>query len=107
MLTASALEKAQYLICTPAGFALRWQKWDEVYLVYQASSAETHVFNDTTALILRCLEAGPRSAEESRSGPKPPSASPGELGADDFAFATQRLEELGLIEYLDEILAPQ
>jgi hypothetical protein len=34
-------------------------------------------------------------------------AAPGELGADEFDFATRRLEELGLIEYLDETVATQ
>ncbi len=47
-----------------AGRELIWQEWDDVYIVYQPSSAETHVFNETTALILKCLEHGPLSADE-------------------------------------------
>ena len=52
------------LIATSATCAFVWQEWDDIYIVYQPSSAETHVFNETTALILKCLEHGPLSADE-------------------------------------------
>jgi len=91
---------------TSASRGLVWQDWDDVYLVYQPSSAETHVFNDTTTLILKCLEQGQLSTEgvklwtETALG-----VGQGDLAADDFAFAVERLEELGLIERADETIA--
>ena len=106
MLMASALEKARYLIGTLAGRGLRWDEWDDVFIVYQPSSAETHVFNETTALILKCLEHGPLLAEEVKVQTEASlGVGPGELADDDFAFATMRLDELGLIERLDDVSA--
>ena len=102
MLLVSTLEKARYLICTLAGRGLRWDKWDGVYIVYQPSSAETHVFNETTALILKCLEYGPLSADDVKEQTEVAlGVAPGELAKEDFAFATSRLEELGLIDCLE------
>ena len=96
------------MVLVSAGRRLLWQEWDEHFLVFQPSSAETHVFNETTALILRCLEEGPRSVAEVKAWTEVAlDAAPGELGADEFDFATRRLEELGLIEYLDETVATQ
>jgi PqqD family protein of HPr-rel-A system len=81
---------------------LEWQAWDDVYIVYQPCSAETHVFNETTALILRCLENGVLSADVLKERTEAAlGVDAGELAADDFVFATMRLEELGLIERLD------
>ena len=91
---------------TSASRGLVWQDWDDVYLVYQPSSAETHVFNDTTALILKCLEQGQLSAEGVKNWTEAAlGVGQGELAADDFAFAVGRLEELGLIERADETIA--
>lgn len=86
-----------------SGTGLEWRAWDDVYIVYQCSSAETHVFNETTALILRCLESGPLSANDLQiSAESELGLLDGEHLADgDFTFATMRLEELGIIEYLD------
>ena len=99
---------AEILISTPAAGSLRWQEWDDVYLVYQASSAETHVFNDTTALILRCLEQGPQSLEAVRGWTEAAlGVGQGQLAADHFAFAIGRLEELGLVDSLEQALATQ
>lgn len=87
------------MVLLSAGSDLIWQQWNEVYIVYQPSSAETHVFNETTALILRSLEPGPLSSDrvldcvESCLG-----IAQGDLGTEGFAFAVWRLEELGLIE---------
>jgi PqqD family protein of HPr-rel-A system len=79
-----------------------WQPWDDVFIVYQSSSAETHVFNETTALILKCLEHGPLAADEVKGQTEAAlGVGPGELAKEDFAFATSRLEELGLIDCLD------
>ncbi len=101
-------EGAEILISTPAAGSLRWQQWDDIYLVYQASSAETHVFNDTTALILRCLEQGPQSLAAARSWTEAAlGVGQGQLAADHFAFAVGRLEELGLVDSLEQALATQ
>ena len=94
----------KFLLST--GSNLVWQEWEDVYVVFQPSSAETHVFNETTALILKDLEHGPlatvavKERTETALG-----LAAGELTADDFAFATMRLEELGLIERLDDVSA--
>lgn len=91
-----------------AGRGLVWQDWDDVYLVYQPSSAETHVFNDTTALILKCLEQGPQSGEAVKAwAERALGVGQGALATDDFAFAVGRLEELGLIERFDEVNSVQ
>ena len=90
---------------TSASRGLVWQDWDDVYLVYQPLSAETHVFNDTTALILKCLEHGQLSTEGVKNWTEAAlGVGQGELAADDFAFAVGRLEELGLIERADETI---
>lgn len=96
------------LVSTPAGSALEWQAWDDIYIVYQPSSAETHVFNETTALILRCLQHGPQSMEfVAESTEAALGAGAGELGSEDLAFAVERLEELGLVEDSDVAIAVQ
>jgi PqqD family protein of HPr-rel-A system len=96
------------MVLTSAHFELIWQDWDGIYIVYQPSSAETHVFNETTALILKCVEHDPLSAEEVKVQTEASlGVGPGELADDDFAFATSRLEELGLIDCLDAASAVQ
>ncbi len=98
----------RYLSKTQAGRGLLRECWDDVYVLYQPSSAETHVFNETTVLILRSLEKGPLSAEALKQLTEDSlGINQGELGADQFEFATSRLEELGLIESLDEAIARQ
>ncbi len=86
---------------------LLWQEWDDVYIVYQPSSTETHVFNGTTALILESLEQGPLSMEEVmdciRTGLE---AKRGDLDPADISFAVARLEELGLIAWSDPTPTP-
>ncbi|MBK7675457.1 HPr-rel-A system PqqD family peptide chaperone [Accumulibacter sp.] len=95
-------------ILTPAARSLRWQDWEDIYIAYQASSAETHFFNETTALILQSLERGPISLAEAKKWTEAVlGVDMGELPAGDFEFATARLEELGLIESLDEAIARQ
>ncbi|MCB1968025.1 HPr-rel-A system PqqD family peptide chaperone [Accumulibacter sp.] len=96
------------MILMAAGRGLIWQDWDDVYLVYQPSSTETHVFNETTAQILKCLEHGSLSTAAAKERTEAAlGVGPGELSADDFAFATMRLEELGLVERLDDVSAAQ
>ena len=99
---------ARHLSNTQAAGGLLRECWDDVCILYQPSSAETHVFNETTVLILRFLEKGTLSAEALKQLTEDSlGISQGELGADQFKFATTRLEELGLIESLDEAIARQ
>lgn len=94
------------MVLTSAGRELDWQEWDEVYIVFQPSSAETHVFNETTAAILRCLGNGALSTDAVKERTEAAlGVDSGELATDDFALATMRLEELGLIERLDHAAA--
>lgn len=104
---ASPVDGARHIVApAPAGRALRLQKWDDIYIVYQPSSTETHVFNETTALIIGCLEHGPRPIQRVKSWTEAAlGVDQGELGADTFAFALARLEELGLVEYVDDVSA--
>jgi PqqD family protein of HPr-rel-A system len=96
------------LVLISTSHDLLWQDWDDVYIVYQPSSAETHVFNETTATILRGLEYGPLATEALKDWTEATlGVGQGELAADDFTFASARLEELGLIDCLDESLATQ
>jgi len=100
--------KAEAFILTPAARSLRWQDWEDIYIAYQASSAETHFFNETTALILQSLEHGPITLAEAKEWTEAVlGVDRGELAAGDFEFAIERLQELGLIESLDEAIALQ
>jgi PqqD family protein of HPr-rel-A system len=96
------LETNRRFFLTSAGRKLVWQDWDDVYILYQPSSTETHVFNDITAIVLQSLEKGALTMSEvvdrtvqeldlDRNG----------LSSGDLSFAIGRLEELGLIESLD------
>jgi len=108
MLTVGPHETASYLICTRAASGLQWRQWDEIFIVYQPTSAETHVFNQTTAMILRCLAMGPLEATAIKAKTETAlGLRVGELVTGDFEFATTRLEELGLIECLDEASIPR
>lgn len=77
-----------------------WKAWDGVFIVYQPSSAETHVFNDTTAAILQSLEDDALTMAEiaDRTGQSPDPEHEQASGGNLF-FALQRLEELGLIDW--------
>ena len=87
---------------------LVWQAWNDAYVVYQPSSAETHVFNGTTALILESLEQGPQSIESVKDRVQEAlGVAQNVLTANDFAFAVGRLEELGLVERFDEASSVQ
>ena len=90
------------MVLISARCKLVWRQWDDIYVVYQLSSAETHVFNETTALILKCLERGALSADDVKEQTEVAlGVGPAELANEDFAFATSRLEELGLIDCLE------
>jgi PqqD family protein of HPr-rel-A system len=93
------------MIATPAAGELTWVDWDDVYIVYQPSSAETHVFNETTALILKVLQQGVLSLTEviDQIG-QALEAEEDELIAEDVRLAVQRLEVLGLIDGSDGIV---
>ncbi|EXI82452.1 MAG: hypothetical protein AW10_00560 [Candidatus Accumulibacter appositus] len=97
-----------YLTKTAAEAGLIWENWDDLFVVYQPSSAETHVFNETTGSILECLGESALSADELKNQTEAAlGVSQSELDDTDFAFALQRLEELGLIERLDDPSAAQ
>lgn len=81
---------------------LVWQSWENDYAVYQPSSSETHFFNETTALILKRLERGPASLEDIRAWTAESlDIELGELPEQSFSSAARRLDELGLVEWVD------
>lgn len=91
---------------TPAGQGLLWRQWDVHHIVYQPSSTETHVFNETTARVMRCLERGPATVGEVAAWTVDSlGIEKDELAARDLEFAMGRLEELGIIELSDEAAA--
>lgn len=88
---------------SPAGLELDWQDWGDVYIVYQPSSTETHVFNDITAAILHSLEKNALTmAGVADRIAKDLGLVRDELSGSDLTFALERLEELGLVEWADE-----
>ena len=96
------------MILTQAGRELVWQKWDGFFILYQPSSAETHVFNETTALILKCLGQGPLLLDAVKDfAENALRLNVGELDVEAFALAAARLEELGLVASLEQALATQ
>lgn len=50
------------MVLLPAGKALIWHKLDELFIVYQPSSTETHLFNEISALILARVRGPGRTA---------------------------------------------
>lgn len=89
-----------FIMLTAAARELTWRSWDDVYIVYQPSSAETHVFNETSAAVLDCL----RETSMTMEGLKVRLArdlgvAAEDLVHDDLAFAVGRLDELGLVEW--------
>lgn len=87
----------------PSDRSLICEKLDDLYIVFQPASAETHVFNETTFLILERLKNGPCSLDGVKSWTEESlGVLLGEIDIDEFAFATRRLEELGLIEFLND-----
>jgi PqqD family protein of HPr-rel-A system len=94
------LETSRSLVLTSAGRELTWQDWDDVYIVYQPSSTETHVFNDTTAAVLQSLEkAALTITDVADQIAQDLALGCDELSSGDLSFALGRLEELGLIEW--------
>jgi PqqD family protein of HPr-rel-A system len=94
------LETSRSLVLTSAGRELTWQDWDDVYIVYQPSSTETHVFNDTTAAVLQSLEkAALTITDVADQIAQDLDLGCDELSSGDLSFALGRLEELGLIEW--------
>ncbi len=90
------------MILTPEAGELVWVDWGEDYIVYQPSSTETHLFNETTALILDALKHGPLTLEGVANWiVKTLGVEKDELVFGDLEFAAARLEELGLIEWPD------
>ena len=96
------LETSRSFVLTSAGRELAWQDWEDIYIVYQPSSTETHVFNDTTAAVLQSLEKGPLTmADVADRTAQNLGLDRDKLSSDDLSFAFGRLEELGLIELSD------
>jgi PqqD family protein of HPr-rel-A system len=96
------LESNRSLVITSAGLELVWQDWEDVYIVYQPSSTETHVFNDTTATVLQSLEKDALTiADVAERTAQDLGLAPDELTHSDLSFAIKRLEELGLVEWSD------
>jgi PqqD family protein of HPr-rel-A system len=88
-----------------SAYKLVWRELNNLYIVYQPSSTETHVFNETTATILRCLDQGPLTLEALAAQVAQSLAlAPDELAIDDLIFATNRLEALGLVDWINEAL---
>jgi PqqD family protein of HPr-rel-A system len=96
----------QAFALTPAGRSLLWQSWGDDHLIYQPSSTETHVFNETTACALRRLTAGAATLDEVAEWSADAMGIERNLiSAKDFEFVMARLEELGLIDAADEVTA--
>ena len=90
---------------TAAGRELVWQDWNDVYVVFQPSSTETHVFNETTAVALRLLQSTPVELEELRIlTAQSLGVAIEELLQENLTFVIRRLEELGLVECSEQAL---
>ncbi|MEI7867197.1 MAG: HPr-rel-A system PqqD family peptide chaperone [Candidatus Methylumidiphilus sp.] len=97
----ACLEATGKFHVTKAARELVWQDWDDVYIIFQTSSTETHVFNETTATVLGLLQANPTNLDELRVHTAEfLGVAINELVQDDLMFVTRRLEELGLVEWL-------
>ena len=96
------LEINRKFVLTSFGRKLVWQDWDDVYILYQPSSTETHVFNDITATVLQALEKGSLTMTEivNRTAQEL-GLRRNELSSGDLSFAIGRLQELGLVECSD------
>ncbi len=95
--------QSKIIALTEAGSKILWQDWEDSYIVYQPSSGETHVFNETTALILKRLESGPASLEEIRAwAAESLGIEISEIAEDGLSSVAERLDELGLADWLDE-----
>ncbi len=80
---------------------LSWQDWGDCHIAFQLSSGETHIFNETTVNVLRCLGKSAASmAELLNSTGESLGVDPGEISPDDLEFVVIRLNELGLIEFV-------
>lgn len=94
------------LALAPAAKSLLRREWDGLSIVYQPSSGETHVFNDTTASILACLERSPDAALSlgalTTALEHVLGMEAGAIAEGDLLPAISRLEELGLIDRVGE-----
>ena len=87
---------------TPAGRDLALHCWDDVHLVHQRRSGETHVFNETTASTLACLNDTPVSlATIVERVADSVGVDQGDLVTKDFSGVLSRLDELGLVDASD------
>jgi PqqD family protein of HPr-rel-A system len=87
---------------TAAGRDLAWEGWEDLHVVFQRTSGETHVFNETTRAILGRLQDGPLALDEMvRLLARAMGIDEAGLAREDFLAVTARLDELGLIERVD------
>ncbi|MFM8331786.1 MAG: HPr-rel-A system PqqD family peptide chaperone [Candidatus Methylumidiphilus sp.] len=106
MATDSCILADNLLTITAAAKGLVWQEWEGVFIVYQPSSTETHVFNETAACVLQCLEQGSASIDAlSKWITDSLGVASGGLIIGDLAFAVNRLETLGLVDCCGDVVA--
>lgn len=93
-------------VLTPSSRELVWQDWGDVYIVFQPSSTETHVFNDITATVLQSMVIGALTMDDIKNYTAHAlNFEHDELPIEDLSFALGRLDELGLVEWSDETSA--
>ena len=91
---------------TDSGRGLLWQKWEDAFVLFQPSSAETHFINEISAFILERLEQEPVGLETLGKLIDMEFELVGEkIIPETLDFWINRLEELGLIERVDGISA--
>ena len=91
---------------THSGHGLLWQKWDDAFVLFQPSSAETHFINEISAFILERLAQEPVGLETLGKLIDMEFEQVGEnIILETLDFWINRLEELGLIDRVDGISA--
>ncbi len=91
---------------TDSGQELLWQKWDDAFVLFQPSSAETHFINEISAFILERLAQEPVGLETLGKLIDMEFEQVGEkIIPEALDFWINRLEELGLIDRVDGISA--
>jgi PqqD family protein of HPr-rel-A system len=87
---------------TSSGWDLVQESWGDLHGVYQRTSGETHVFNETTVAALKSLQDGAVSLNEMvRLVAHTMGVNQEDLASEDFRAVAARLDELGLVERLD------
>jgi PqqD family protein of HPr-rel-A system len=87
---------------TSSGRDLVQERWEGLHVVYQRTSGETHVFNETAVATLKSLQDGLVSLDEMvRLVAHTMGVKQEDLASEDFLAVAARLDELGLVERLD------